>query len=72
MMQATLTEKIPKGVDVIPFDTIVGASAVAAAINSKSVNTRVLHSNHSWVKSEDAIGKFCVVDTKTVSQQFLK
>lgn len=61
--QATSITRIPQEVLVIPCDTLEGAMVIATALNTGSVNTRMLYERHAWylVKEAPEDRQWCVV-----------
>jgi len=62
--QATVVEKIPGEVLVYECTSLWIAMTIATALNTGSVNTRVLHeyTGVNVVKAKDCLQKFCVVE----------
>lgn len=59
--QATTTKGLPLEVLVIPFRTLQEAMVISTALNTNSVNTRVLFDQLEWVMARECEVDYCVV-----------
>lgn len=59
--QATEAQGLPLGVLVVGFESLHEAMVVACALNTHSVNTRVLFESIEWCMVKECEYDYCVV-----------